>query len=129
MSGIQEGDYLSDHCTITWTHKVEKQPMEEISHTSRNLKYINEPNFASDLAERFSQLNNIDDLQTLYEGYITAIISTLNQHVPEITKKRTKRLPNSWYDRDAQKMKRQRRLEEKIWLKTKSDLIKKTIYI
>ena len=24
ISRIQEGDYLADHCTITWTHKVEK---------------------------------------------------------------------------------------------------------
>ena len=74
ISRIQEGDYLSDHCTITWTLKVEKQPMERINHTSRNLKSINEPNFASDLAERLSQLNNLDNLQTLYEGYIKAII-------------------------------------------------------
>ena len=107
ISRIQEGDYLSDHCTITWTHKVEKQPTENINHPSRNFKSITEPNFASDLAERLSQLNNTDDLQTLYEGYIKAIISTLDQHVPEITKKRTKTLPKSWYDRDAQKLKRQ----------------------
>ena len=25
ISRIQEGDYLSEHCTITWIHKVEKQ--------------------------------------------------------------------------------------------------------
>ena len=24
ISGINEGDYISDHCVITWTHKVEK---------------------------------------------------------------------------------------------------------
>ena len=70
LSRIQEGDYLSDHGTITWTLKVEKQPIEKINHTSRNLKSINEPNFASDIAERLSKLNNIDNLQTLYEGYI-----------------------------------------------------------
>ena len=29
---IQGGDYLSDHCTITWIHKVEKQQMEKIKH-------------------------------------------------------------------------------------------------
>ena len=40
ISRIQEGDYLSDHCTITWTHKVEKQPVEKINHTSRNFKSI-----------------------------------------------------------------------------------------
>ena len=88
ISRIQ--DYLSDHCTITWTHRVEKQPMEKINHTSSNLKSINEPNFASDLAERLSQLHNIDNLHILYEGYMKAIISTLDQHAPEITKKRTK---------------------------------------
>ena len=77
--------------------------MEKINCTSRNLKSINEPNFSSDLAERLSQLNNIDDLPTLYEGYIKAIISTLDQNAPETTKKRTKRLPKSWYDRMLRK--------------------------
>ena len=76
--------------------------MEKINHTSRNLKSINDPNFASDLAERLPQLNNIDNLQTLYGGYIKAIILTLDQYAPEITKKRTKRLLKSWYDIDAQ---------------------------
>ena len=44
MSRIQEGDYLSDHCTITWTLMVEKQQMEKINHTSRNLKSIKDQN-------------------------------------------------------------------------------------
>ena len=56
------GDYLSDHCAKTWTHKVEKQPVERIIQTSRDLKCINEQNFASDLAERLPKLNNIDSL-------------------------------------------------------------------
>ena len=106
ISRIQEGYYLSDHCTITWTYKLGKQQMEKINHTSRNLKSINDQNFALGLREKLSQLNNIDNLQILYEGYIKAITSTLNQHAPEITKKRTKRL-TKWYDRDAQKLKRQ----------------------
>ena len=51
---IQEGDYLSDHCTITWTHRVEKLQMQKINPTSRNLKSINDQNFAFDLAEKLS---------------------------------------------------------------------------
>ena len=98
ISGINEGDYVSDHCAITWTHKVEKQPMEKIIQTSRDLKSINEQNFASDLAERLPKLNNIDNFHTVYERYIEAITSTLNQHAPETTKKRTKRLTKSWYE-------------------------------
>ena len=90
ISGINEGDYLSDHCAITWTHKVEKQPMEKIIHTSRDLKSINEQNFASDLAERLPILNNTDDLQTLYEKYTKAITSTLDQHAPETTTEENK---------------------------------------
>ena len=62
ISGINKGDYLSDHCAITWTHKVEKQPMEKKIHTIRDLKSIKEQNFASDLAERLHKLNNTDDL-------------------------------------------------------------------
>ena len=94
--------------------------MEKIIHTSRDLNSINEQNFVSDLAERLSKLNNIDNLQTLYERYMEAVTSTLHQHAPETTKKRTKRLTKSWYDKDAQKLKRQRRVAEKAWLKTRS---------
>ena len=68
ISGIKEGAYLSDHCAITWTHKVEKQPMKKIIHTSRDLKSIKEQNFASDLADRLSTPSDTDDLQTLYEN-------------------------------------------------------------
>ena len=68
ISGINEGDYLSDHCAITWTHKVEKQPMEKIIHTNRDIKSIKEQTFASDLAERLPKLNNTDDLQILYKN-------------------------------------------------------------
>ena len=125
ISGINEGDYLSDHCTITWTHKVENQPMEKINHTGINLKSINNQNFASDLIERLSKLNNIHNLQTLYERCIHAITSTLDQHASETTKKRTKRLAKSCYDKDAHKLKRQRIVAEKAWLKTKSDSDKK----
>ena len=123
--GIKEGDYLSDHCIITWTHKVEIQPMEKIIHTSRDLKSIKEQNFASDLAERLPKLNNTDDLQTLYERYIKTITSALDQHATETTKKRTKRLTKSWYDKDTQKLKRQKRVAEKTWLRTKGDSDKK----
>ena len=129
ISRIKEGDYLSDHCALTWTHNVEIQPMEKIIHTSRDLKSIKEQNFASDLAERLPKLNNMDDLQTLYEKYIKAITSTLDQHAPETTKKRTMRLTKSWYDKDAQKLKRQRRVAEKTWLGKKVILTKNTICI
>ena len=121
ISRIHEGACLSDHCNITWTQKVEKQQMEKINHTSRNLKSINDQNFASDLAEKNSQLNSIDNLQTLYEVYIEAITSTLDQHVPEITKKITKRQQKSWYDRDALKLKKTMKHCRKNWLKTKKD--------
>ena len=99
---INVGDYLSDHCAITWTHKVEKQPMEKISHTSRDLKSIKEQNFASDLADRLPTPSDTDDLQTLYEKYTKVITSTLDQHAPETTQKRTKRQTKSCYDKDAQ---------------------------
>ena len=111
--GINEGDYFSDHCAITWTHRVEKQPMEKIIHTSRDLESINEQDFASDLADRLPTPGTTDNLQTLYEKYTKAITSTLDQHTPEVTRKRTKRPTKSRYDKDAQKLKRQRRVAEK----------------
>ena len=91
ISGIDEGDYFSDHCAITWTHRVEKQPMEKITHTRRDLKSINEQDFASDLADRLPTPGATDNLQTLYENYTNAITSTLDQHAPEVTRRCTKR--------------------------------------
>ena len=38
ISVIQEGDYLSDHCTKTQTCMIEKQQMEKINYMSTNLK-------------------------------------------------------------------------------------------
>ena len=83
--------------------------MVKINHTSRNLKSINDPNLVSDLVERLSQLHNIDNLQTVYEEYIKAIILALDKHAPKITNKRIKRLPKSWCGRDAQNLKRQQK--------------------
>ena len=103
ISGIDEGDYFSDHCAITWTHRVETQPMEKIIHTSRDLESINEQDFASDLADRLPTPGTTDNLQTLYEEYTKAITSTLDQHAPKVTRKRTKRPTKSWYDKDAQR--------------------------
>ena len=53
------------------------------------------------------------------------ITSTLDKHAPEITQKRTKRPTRSWYDKDAQRLKTQRRVAEKKLVKTKSDLDRK----
>ena len=56
--------------------------MEKINQTSRSLKYVNDENFTSDLAERLTQLKNMDKLQTLNEKYTKATTSILDQHAP-----------------------------------------------
>ena len=99
--------------------------MEKIIHTSRDLESINEQDFASDLADRLPTPGTTDNLQTLYEKYTKAITSTLDQHAPDVTRKRTNRPTKSWYDKDSQRLKRQRRVAGKKWLKTKSDLDRK----
>ena len=76
-------------------NRVEKQQMVKINPTSRNLKSVNDEYFALDEVEKLSQLNTMDILQTLCEGYLKAIISTLDKHVPEIIRKRAKRQPKS----------------------------------
>ena len=60
---------------------------------------------------------------------VKAITSTLDQHAPETTKKRTKRLTKSLYDKDAQKLKRQRRVAGKSWLRKKGTWIENAICI
>ena len=75
--------------------------MEKITHTRRDLKSINEQDFASDLADRLPTPGATDNLQTLYENYTNAITSTLDQHALEVTRRCTKRPTKSWYDKDA----------------------------
>ena len=99
--------------------------MERIIHTGRDLESIKEQNFASDLADGLPTPGTTDNLQTLYEKYTKAITTTLDQHAPEIIQKRTKRPTKSWYDKDAQRLKRQKRVAEINWLRTKSDLDRK----
>ena len=91
--------------------------MEKITHTSRDLESINKQDFASDLADRLPTPGTTDNLQTLYEKYTKAITSTLDQHAPEVTRKRTKRPTKSWYDKDAQMIKKTKKSGRKKLVK------------
>ena len=44
---------------------------------------------------------------------------TLDKHVPLVTKMKTTRDHNPWFNKDLQKLKTQQRMAEKRWIKSK----------
>ena len=123
IQDITSKDFLSDHSIIEWKFQI-SQRVTEKRQTRRDLSKVNEESFMRDLK------NNLDvdiekTLQQNYNNYTDAIKKTKYKHAPLKTKMKTKKDHNPWFGQDAQKIKTQRRLAEKRWIKTKhqDDLI------
>ena len=58
-------------------------------------------------------------LQNNYNIYMEAIKMTMDKHAPLTTKMKTKRDNNTWFNKDSQKLKPERRMAEKRWIKSK----------
>ena len=86
----------------------------------RNLKKINQEEFARDLdLELNKNTHDRQSLQELYDGFISSIERTLDMHAPMKECIKTVRSNQTWFDQDAKKLKLQRRLAEKHWLKSR----------
>ena len=90
----------------------------------RDLSKINEESFTSNLKNNL-EVETEKTLQQNYNNYRDAIKKTIDKHAPLKTKTKTKKDQNPWSDRDAQRLKTQRRLAERRWIKSKQhhDLI------
>ena len=87
----------------------------------RNLKKINQKEFSRDLdQELFKNTYDGQTLQELYDGFISSIETTLDMHAPMRECTKTVRSSHPWFDHDAKKLKLQRRIAEKCWLKSRT---------
>ena len=70
ISHIANQDFLSDQCIIKFKITLPKPPTERITITHRNLYRIDLDKFKIDLIPKLNTINNSDNLQKLYNGYM-----------------------------------------------------------
>ena len=111
-------DFLSDHCIIEWKFQVSHKIREKKQTSRRHLNNIDEKKFREDL-EISLEIDESKTLQQNYNNYMEAITRTVNKHAPLITKTKTKKDHNPWFGKDSQRLKTQRRMAERRWVKSK----------
>ena len=109
---------MSDHNIIEWKLQINWKVTEKREITRRDLSKVNEESFMRDLKNKLD-VNSKKTLQQNYNNYSDAIKKTIEKHAPLKTKTKTKKEQNPWFDQDAQRLKTQRRLAEKRWMKSK----------
>ena len=71
---LHTSNFLPDHCTIEWLYKINRLDTVKTRLFVRNLRKINQDEFARDLALAINE--NIHDgqsLQELYDGFISVL--------------------------------------------------------
>jgi len=110
---------LSDHYPITVTVQRRKPSADKIQITARNIKYIDQNAFKSDL-EKCELVNNppdnLDDLVNMYNNTLSHII---DKHAPITTKTITRRHNSEWCTEEVLKAKVECRRAENRWRKNK----------
>ena len=87
----------------------------------RNLKKMNQEEFARDLnLELNKKIHDGQTLQELYDCLISPVETTLDMYAPMRECTKTVRSNHLWFDHDAKKLKLQRRIAEKCWLKSRT---------
>ena len=118
IQDITSKDFLSDHNIIEWKFQINCKVTEKREITRRDLSKVNEESFKSDLKNNLD-VNSKKTLQQNCNNYRDAIKKTIEKHAPLKTKTKMKKEQNPWFDQDAQRLKTQRRLAEKRWIKSK----------
>ena len=118
---LHTSEFLSDHCIIEWLMNIKRPDTVKTRSMIRNLKKINQEEFARDLEEELN-INTHDGqpLQELYDGFVSSIETTLDKHAPLREYIKTIRSNQPWFDEDAKKLKLQRRRAEEHWLKPRT---------
>ena len=91
----------------------------------RNLHLMFQSRFQPKL--RLKKLKHCNDLRKVYEGYMSAIKSTLDIHAPLKEKILAGKSKYPWFDADTYKIKHQRRIAERHWIRTKKGLRQGTL--
>ena len=118
---LHTNEFLSNHCTIKWLMNIKRPNTVKTRSMIRNLKKINREEFARDLdVEINKNTHDRQPLQELYDGFTSFIETTLDKHAPMRECIKTVRSNQPWFDEDAKKLKLQRRLAGKHWLKSRT---------
>ena len=118
---LHTNEFLSDHCTIEWQMNIKRPNTVKTRSMIRNLKKINREEFARDLdVELNKNTHDRQPLQELYDGFISSIETNRDKHAPLRECIKTVRSNQPWFDEDAKKLKLQRGLAEKHWLKSRT---------
>ena len=112
-------DFLSDHCIIEWKFQLSHKIREKKQTSRRHLDNIDEIKFREDL-EISLEIDESKTLQQNYNNYMESITRTVNKHAPLTTKTKTKKDHNPWFGKDSQRLKTQRRMAERRWVKSKN---------
>ena len=91
----------------------------------RDLSKVNINSFRVDLNQNLEKLKYCNDPRNAYEGYMSTIKSPLDIHAQLKEKKLTRKSKYPWFDPDAHRIKHQRRVAERHWIRTKKDLDRK----
>ena len=103
---ITNKDFLFDHCIIEWKFQVSLKVREKTQTSRRHLSKIDEEKFSHDLNMNL-EANKGKTLQQNYDNYMDAIKKTMDKHAPLITKTKTKKDHNPWFNKDSQRLKTQ----------------------
>ena len=114
---IANKDFLSDHCIIEWKFQGSQTVREKTQTSRRDLSKIDKEKFNYDLNMNLE----IDTGKTLQQNYnyMDAVEKTMDKHAPLISKTKTKKDNNPWFNKDSQRLITQQRMAEKRWIKSK----------
>ena len=115
---ITNKDFLLDHCIIKWKFQVSLKVREKTQTSRRDLSKIDGKKFNCDLNMNL-EIDTGKTLQQNYNNYMDAIKKAMDKHAPLITKTKTKKDHNPWFNKDSQRLKTQQRMAEKRWIKSK----------
>ena len=99
---LHTSDFLSDHCITELVYNISRPNTVKTSSFSRNLKKNNCNKLAKDLDLEIKE--NIQDgksLQELYDGFISATETTLDNHAPKSECLEQLRIYYTWCDHKA----------------------------
>ena len=78
---------------------------------------MNTDQFKIYLKNKLDSMQENVNIEEMYGNYINNITSTIEKHAPISRRELTKKQHKSWFDKEALKLKIQRRKAGKIWQK------------
>ncbi|CAG2229999.1 unnamed protein product [Mytilus edulis] len=114
LVSCEAGPFLSDHCAVKVTTRVQKENIVSKSISFRNFKNMNKQNFSEDLQKLSLDSDNVETFVGEFENTIESL---LNTHAPMQEKTQICRAPKPWFNETIMSLKRLMRKSERLWRK------------